>query len=104
MRGRRLTEDAVVVAEELMPSTIAELDFTHIKAVATDVGGWTSHTAIIARGLGIPAVVGLDRKSTRLNSSHANISHAVFCLKKKHEKKITEHNNINLVNDKYNCI
>jgi phosphotransferase system enzyme I (PtsI) len=59
MRGRHLNEDALVVAEELMPSTIAELDFTHIKAVATDVGGWTSHTAIIARGLGIPAVVGL---------------------------------------------
>src|SRR3712207_9461887 len=30
-----------------------------------------------------PRGVGLDRKSTRLNSSHANISHAVFCLKKK---------------------
>jgi phosphotransferase system enzyme I (PtsI) len=59
MGGRRLTEDAVVVAEELMPSTLAELDFAHVKAVATDVGGWTSHTAIIARGLGIPAVVGL---------------------------------------------
>lgn len=59
MGRRRLTEDAVIVAEELMPSTIAELDFTHIRAVATDVGGWTSHTAIIARGLGIPAVVGL---------------------------------------------
>jgi phosphotransferase system enzyme I (PtsI) len=59
MLGRRLTEDAVVVAEELMPSTLAELDFAHIKAFATDVGGWTSHTAIIARGLGIPAVVGL---------------------------------------------
>ncbi|HEX7316691.1 MAG TPA: phosphoenolpyruvate--protein phosphotransferase [Pyrinomonadaceae bacterium] len=59
MLGRRLTEDAVVVAEELMPSALAELDFTHIKAFATDVGGWTSHTAIIARGLGIPAVVGL---------------------------------------------
>ncbi len=56
---RRLTEDAVVVAEELLPSTIADLDFSHIKAIATDVGGWTSHTAIIARGLGIPAVVGL---------------------------------------------
>src|SRR3712207_7549850 len=28
-----------------------------------------------------------DRKSTRLNSSHANISYAVFCLKKKHQKK-----------------
>src|SRR3712207_7288132 len=30
-----------------------------------------------------------DRKSTRLNSSHANISYAVFCLKKKKKKKIT---------------
>src|SRR5947209_16466529 len=32
---------------------------------------------------------GLDRKSTRLNSSHANISYAVFCLKKKKKKQIT---------------
>src|SRR5258707_9098782 len=31
-----------------------------------------------------------DRKSTRLNSSHANISYAVFCLKKKKNKKITK--------------
>src|SRR3712207_7883051 len=31
----------------------------------------------------------LDRKSTRLNSSHANISYAVFCLKKKKETKLT---------------
>src|SRR3712207_7792014 len=30
-----------------------------------------------------------DRKSTRLNSSHANISYAVFCLKKKKKKKVT---------------
>src|SRR3712207_8969630 len=34
-----------------------------------------------------PAVGGADRKSTRLNSSHANISYAVFCLKKKKKKK-----------------
>src|SRR3712207_8641685 len=32
-----------------------------------------------------PGIAGLDRKSTRLNSSHANISYAVFCLKKKTE-------------------
>src|SRR3712207_7216948 len=31
-----------------------------------------------------PRLSGVDRKSTRLNSSHANISYAVFCLKKKH--------------------
>src|SRR5438445_6993392 len=35
-----------------------------------------------------PSMTGQDRKSTRLNSSHANISYAVFCLKKK--KKETE--------------
>jgi phosphotransferase system enzyme I (PtsI) len=56
---RQLTEDAVIVAEDLLPSTVAELDFEHARAIATDTGGWTSHTAIIARGLGIPAVVGL---------------------------------------------
>ena len=56
---RNLTEDAVVIAEDLLPSAMAELDFEHVRAIATDAGGWTSHTAIIARGLGIPAVVGL---------------------------------------------
>lgn len=56
---RQLKEDAVIVAEDLLPSTVAELDFEHARAIATDAGGWTSHTAIIARGLGIPAVVGL---------------------------------------------
>lgn len=58
-QSRRLTEDAIVVAEELLPSSAAELDFSHVRAIASDAGGWTSHTAIIARGLGIPAIVGL---------------------------------------------
>ncbi|MGB7923935.1 MAG: phosphoenolpyruvate--protein phosphotransferase [Pyrinomonadaceae bacterium] len=58
-RYRNLTEDAVIVAEDLLPSAMAELDFNHARAIATEAGGWTSHTAIIARGLGIPAVVGL---------------------------------------------
>src|SRR5438445_6508535 len=38
-----------------------------------------------------PWTVTPDRKSTRLNSSHANISYAVFCLKKKKKKKHTNH-------------
>src|SRR3712207_7221433 len=40
-------------------------------------------------------LAGLDRKSTRLNSSHANISYAVFCLKKKKKQKhkiVEQHN------------
>jgi phosphoenolpyruvate-protein phosphotransferase (PTS system enzyme I) len=54
-----LSEDAVIVAPDLLPSTVAELDLNHVKAIAIDSGGWTSHMAIIARGLGLTAVVGL---------------------------------------------
>src|SRR3712207_7327537 len=49
-------------------------------------------------GLGLLALLRLglllDRKSTRLNSSHANISYAVFCLKKKKKKKEYKNNDI----------
>src|SRR5207249_7117767 len=40
--------------------------------------------------LGTLTYAGLDRKSTRLNSSHVSISYAVFCLKKKKKKKINQ--------------
>jgi phosphotransferase system enzyme I (PtsI) len=56
---RSLPEDAVIVSQDLLPSAVAELDLQHARALATDTGGWTSHTAILARGIGIPAVVGL---------------------------------------------
>jgi phosphotransferase system enzyme I (PtsI) len=55
----RLAGDAVIVSRDLLPSALAELDLTHAQALATDSGGWTSHTAILARGIGLPAVVGL---------------------------------------------
>ncbi|MFI5380505.1 MAG: phosphoenolpyruvate--protein phosphotransferase [Tepidisphaerales bacterium] len=54
-----LTDDVVVIARDLMPSQTASFDRSHVKGFATDVGGRTSHTAIVARALGIPAVVGL---------------------------------------------
>lgn len=54
-----LSEDAVIVSTDLLPSTIAELNLNHVRAIATDAGGWASHMAIIARGLGLTAVVGL---------------------------------------------
>src|SRR5258707_11304444 len=45
---------------------------------------WRRHGSGVQRSSQcLPAVVSRDRKSTRLNSSHANISYAVFCLKKK---------------------
>src|SRR3712207_7908944 len=46
-------------------------------------GGWLAQLGVFDFAGGIVIHVSADRKSTRLNSSHANISYAVFCLKKK---------------------
>jgi phosphotransferase system enzyme I (PtsI) len=56
----RLTEEVAVIARELSPTQTAGLDRRFVKALATDAGGRTSHTAIVARSLGIPAVVALE--------------------------------------------
>ncbi len=55
-----LSEDVVLVAHDLTPSQTAGLDKAHVKGIATDAGGQTSHTAILAHAQGIPAVVGLE--------------------------------------------
>ena len=55
-----LGSDVVVVAHDLTPSQTAQLDRKHVKGFATDAGGRTSHTAIVARAQGIPGVVGLN--------------------------------------------
>jgi phosphoenolpyruvate-protein phosphotransferase (PTS system enzyme I) len=52
-----LTEPAVLVARDLAPAYTAVLDRTKIVAFVTEEGGPTSHTAILARALGVPAVV-----------------------------------------------
>lgn len=52
-----LTEPAVLIARNLAPADTAMLDRTKIVAFATEEGGPTSHTAILARALGVPAVV-----------------------------------------------
>jgi phosphotransferase system enzyme I (PtsI) len=56
----RLTEPVVIVAHDITPSQAISLDRRHILGFAINVGGQTSHTAIIARMLGIPAVVALN--------------------------------------------
>lgn len=55
-----LTEEVVVVARELSPTETAEFDRKFVKGIASDAGGRTSHAAIVARSLGIPAVVALE--------------------------------------------
>lgn len=62
-----LRSDVVVIAHDLLPSQTAALDRGHVKGFATDVGGRTSHTAIVARAMGIPAVVGLGNLTAEVS-------------------------------------
>jgi phosphotransferase system enzyme I (PtsI) len=55
-----LTEEVVVVARELSPTQTASFNREFVKGIASDSGGRTSHAAIVARSLGIPAVVALE--------------------------------------------
>jgi phosphotransferase system enzyme I (PtsI) len=55
-----LTEEVTIVARELSPTQTAGFNKKFVKGLATDAGGRTSHTAIVARSLGIPAVVALE--------------------------------------------
>jgi phosphotransferase system enzyme I (PtsI) len=62
-----IQEDVVVLAHDLTPSQTASLNREHIRGLATDAGGQTSHTAIVAKALGIPAVVGLNDVTTSVS-------------------------------------
>jgi phosphoenolpyruvate-protein phosphotransferase (PTS system enzyme I) len=63
---KHLKEPYIIVAHDLSPSRTAMLDKKNVLGFATDVGSKTSHTAIMARSLRIPAVVGLGKASGEL--------------------------------------
>jgi len=65
-RLQDLDAPCVLIADELTPSVVAQLDWTRIKGFVTDAGSRTYHTAILARSLGVPAVVGLHDVSRRV--------------------------------------
>ena len=63
-----MREPCIVVGHDLTPSTTVMLDRKMVLGFATDVGSKTSHTAILARALKIPAVVGLHNISSKIES------------------------------------
>jgi phosphotransferase system enzyme I (PtsI) len=65
---RNLREPCILISHDLTPSNTAQLDKRMVLGFATDVGSKTSHTAIMARSLRIPAVVGLADASGKLES------------------------------------
>ncbi len=63
-----LTEEMIVIAHDLSPSDTVSMYNKNIIAFATDIGGPTSHTAIMAKSLGVPAVVGLKDATLRISN------------------------------------
>lgn len=65
---KKLKEPCIIISYDLSPSTTAQMDRKVVLGFATDIGGKTSHSAIMARSLRIPAVVGLKNLSQELES------------------------------------
>src|SRR3712207_7800485 len=81
------TEIYTLSLHDALPISHSAASFSATDMVSAPDEPWTgSDIALSSRTVGpAPMVLLSDRKSTRLNSSHANISYAVFCLKKKTE-------------------
>ncbi|MFV9568555.1 phosphoenolpyruvate--protein phosphotransferase [Thermoanaerobacter mathranii] len=68
-----LDEQVIIIAKDLTPSDTATMKKEMVLGFATDIGGRTSHTAIMARSLEIPAVVGLGNVTTQVNNGNTVI-------------------------------
>jgi len=78
-----LKEKVVVVAYDLSPSDTATMHKRNVTAFATDIGGRTSHTAIMAKSLEIPAVVGIEVLTKRVETGDVIIidgTHGIVVL------------------------
>ena len=63
-----LKENSIIVAKDLTPSDTAQIDRTKVAAMITEIGGKTSHAAIIAQIMGIPTVVGLNNITDKIKN------------------------------------
>ncbi|MDR1324658.1 MAG: phosphoenolpyruvate--protein phosphotransferase [Treponema sp.] len=72
-----LSEDVILVCRELLPSDALAMNKARVKAIVTDLGGATSHTAILARAFGIPAIVGLSSASKEIKTGDMLIVNGV---------------------------
>ncbi|MBE2239158.1 MAG: phosphoenolpyruvate--protein phosphotransferase [Caldilineaceae bacterium] len=69
-----LPDNAIIVAEDLLPSQTATLDRTKVIGFCTAGGGSTAHTAILARSMGIPAVVGVGALLLELTTTGVSLA------------------------------
>lgn len=73
-----IDEEVIIVAYDLTPSDTAQLDRQFVKGFATEIGGRTSHSAIMARSLEIPAVVGIKGIMAHTNNDDVLILDALL--------------------------
>ncbi|MCL2279743.1 MAG: phosphoenolpyruvate--protein phosphotransferase [Oscillospiraceae bacterium] len=72
-----LEKEAIIVAHDLFPSDTARLDRSKVLAIVTEIGGSTSHSAIIARSYEIPAILGIDGIMKKLTDGEPVIVDAI---------------------------
>lgn len=72
-----IEEPSIIVANDLTPSDTSNLNLTYIKGIITETGGLTSHTAIIARSLDIPTIVGIKGITEQLKEDDMLILDAI---------------------------
>ena len=63
----RIRGNVIVVAHDLSPADTIQMNLNHVAGFITDIGGRISHTAILSRSMGIPAVVGLETATSLIN-------------------------------------
>ncbi|KZZ85235.1 MULTISPECIES: phosphoenolpyruvate--protein phosphotransferase [Bacillaceae] len=63
-----ISEEVVIIAEDLTPSDTAQLNRQYVLGFTTDIGGRTSHSAIMARSMEIPAVVGTKEATAKIQN------------------------------------
>jgi len=73
----KISKNVIIIAHDLSPADTMQLNLNKVKAFVTDLGGRTSHTAIIARSMEIPAVVGLERATEMINGGNQLIVDAI---------------------------
>lgn len=65
-RGSPTGAPCIIVADDLPPSVAAQIEWKRTLGFITEVGSWTYHTAILARSLGVPAIVGIHEATRRI--------------------------------------
>lgn len=63
-----ISEEVIIIADDLTPSDTAQLNRQYVKGFVTDIGGRTSHSAIMARSMEIPAVVGTKTATNEIEA------------------------------------